>query len=278
MPSDYWIFAADRGREGSVAEFNEVYRRARYYDIAFRRDVSREVDFLVDLFRAGAGRAPASMLDVACGPGYHARIFAARGIDSHGLDLRPEMVAFARDEAEAEGLKINWFAADMRAFTLPAPIDIMLTSYDSLDCLCTHDEIIDHFRAVARNLSPEGIYVTELTHPRDCKMWDYGQFCYRGERDGIKVEIEWAVEPPVIDPLTQVVESTVAMRVDDHGHREVFLDRARERFAAPQEYVALARLSGALELSRFYGDFDINQPFDDSPGARRMIAVFRRTA
>ena len=50
-----------------MAEFNEVYRRARYYDIAFRRDVSREVDFVQAVGAASLGRPVASFVEIACG-------------------------------------------------------------------------------------------------------------------------------------------------------------------------------------------------------------------
>ncbi len=260
-----------------MAELHGVYQRARYYDIAFRRDVSNEVEFLARLFAQHAKRPLASMLDVACGPGYHARDFARMGVKAYGLDLRPEMVAFARDEAEAEGTRVEWFAADMRDFTLPQPVDLILTSYDSIDCLTGQDEIIEHFKTVGRNLAPKGLYVYELTHPRDCSLWNYGSHSYEGERDGIRVRIDWAVNHPAGDPFTQLTDVEVVMHVNDHGKTHEFHDRARERFCLPQEFVMLARISGALEAVRFLGDYRFDQPFDNTPGSRRMIGVFQRT-
>ncbi|MCB2108659.1 MAG: hypothetical protein KDE14_13210, partial [Rhodobacteraceae bacterium] len=70
-----------------MAEFNQVYARAAYYDIVFRRDVSHEVDFLLAEYKRLNGRDAASMLEIACGPGYHARQFARRGLATHRLDL-----------------------------------------------------------------------------------------------------------------------------------------------------------------------------------------------
>jgi SAM-dependent methyltransferase len=256
-----------------LAEYNEVYRRAEYYDVAFRRDVTREVDFLCELYRLHTGRPLTSMIDIACGPGYHARLFALRGVRAYGLDLRPEMVAFGRDLAEAEGAEVNWMASDMRTYSLPAPVDLALTSYDSIDCLGSQDELIAHFRAVARNLTPQGLYVFELTHPRDCSMWKYGDFTYSGEDEDLSVEIQFAITPPKADPLTQILETEVEMRVRDRGTLATYRDRAFERFGTPQEYIALGKLSGALEVIRFYGDYRLDQPFDNSPQARRWITV-----
>jgi SAM-dependent methyltransferase len=260
-----------------VGEYNEVYQRARYYDIAFRRDVSREVDFLSQLFSRHAGRPLRSMLDIACGPGYHARLFARQGVVAYGLDLRPEMVQFAKDEAEAEGVAAHWFAADMRDFTLPQPVDLALNSYDSIDCLASGEELVDHFRTVARNLTPDGLYVFELTHPRDCFLWNYGNHRYAGEQNGTKVEIVWLPDGRKIDALNQAIDSNIVMRVQEHGETREFHDHAREYMRLPREYADLAKRSGALEVDRFLGDFRFDQPFDESPGSRRMIAVLRRS-
>lgn len=258
-----------------MGEYTDIYSRAHYYDIVFRRDVSGEVQFLIDLYLRHSGRAPRSMIDIACGPGYHAKLFAARGIAAFALDLQPEMIEFARSlDTEPNGL-IHYLAADMRDFTLPAPADLALNSFDSIDCLDTQDQIVDHFRAVARNLTPGGLYVMEITHPRDCSMWNYGNFQYTGERNGTKVILDWAVNHPSADPITQVVDCEVIMTVIENGETKTFHDKARERFSTLQEYAALAKLSGALSLVESYGDYRLDQPFDNSAGARRMIVVLK---
>jgi SAM-dependent methyltransferase len=258
-----------------VGEYNEVYQRARYYDIAFSRDVSREVEFLAQFFSRHAGRPLRSMLDIACGPGYHARLFARRGVVAYGLDLRPEMVEFARDEAKAEGVDAHWFAADMRRFSMAEPVDLALNSYDSIDCLDT-DDLVEHFATVARNLAPDGLYVFELTHPRDCFLWNYGSHRYAGERNGTKVEIVWLPDGRRVDGLNQIIDSNIVMRVEENGVKREFPDHAREHFRLPQQYAALAGLSGALTVDRFLGDYRFDQPFDDSAGSRRLIVVMRR--
>lgn len=258
-----------------MGEYIDIYRRAYYYDVVFRRDVSGEVQFLIDLYQRHNRRPLHTMIDVACGPGYHAKAFAACGIKACALDLQPEMIEFARSlDPDSSGL-IYYLASDMRDYTLPSPVDLALNSFDSIDCLETHEQIIDHFRAVARNLTPEGLYVIEVTHPRDCSMWNYGDYQYIGKRDGVQVILDWAVNKPQADPLTQIVECEVVMTVIDNGERKTFRERARERFTTLQEFSALAKLSGVMSLAEAYGDFRPDQPFDNSLGARRMIVVLK---
>jgi SAM-dependent methyltransferase len=260
-----------------LGEYQAFYARALYYDVAFRRDVGPEVDFLCALFEQRRGRKLASMADIACGPAYHGRIMAARGIEAVGIDLRQEMCDFARDEAAAEGIALKTIAADMRDFRLDRPVDLALTSYDSLDCLLDFEQVADHFRCVAANLRPDGLYVVEMTHPRDCNIFDYGDYVYAGTRDGIDVRISWATNGPVIDYAAEVAHVEMLVEVNDKGRMLRFVDAACERLSGPQELAAIAALSGRLKLLSLYGDFRLDQPYDASPGSRRLIAVLAPT-
>ena len=261
-----------------MAEFNEVYARADYYDIAFSRDISGEVEFVLAEYQRLNGRAMRSMLEIACGPGYHARAFAKKGVDTFGLDLRPEMIALARDKARLDGVAVHWIAADMRGFKLARAVDAVITMYDSIDCLTDNDDIVDHFRTVAANLTPGGIYLFELTHPRDCSLHGYGQFTYAGDRNGTKVEIKWAVNNPQHDAFTQVAEVETVLRVIENGKETLYRDKARERFLSPQELVALTKLAGGLHIVDCYGDFVPGLRIDNSPASRRMIFVLQKPA
>jgi hypothetical protein len=62
-----------------MATLNDLYRYAVYYDIVFRREVDTEIDFLTELVRRHRGRPPGSVVDLGCGPGYHARAFPGAG-------------------------------------------------------------------------------------------------------------------------------------------------------------------------------------------------------
>ena len=259
-----------------MAQYNELYRRAGYYDVVFRRDVSREIDFLLAACRLYGGAEPASLLDIACGPGYHAWEAARRGLSSIGLDLRPEMLDLGAAWSAAEGACVEWLAADMRDFRLDRPVDLAICMFDGLDALLSNDDIVRHLRAVAGNLGPHGLYVLEYTHPRDCSMQSYGDFRYAGRRNGVDVEVTWAIEPPVVDLMAGTAEVVIELRVNDRGQQLRVVDAAKERFLLPQEIVLLAELSTAFEVVGWYGDFDLNQPLDMSPASRRMIGILRK--
>ena len=262
-----------------MAEHLNLYQRARYYDIIFDRDVGREVSFIQQAFQHYAGRpGPVSVLDLACGPGYHALEFARRGAKATGLDLRVEMVELGQEKATARGLQLNWVQADMRTFKLPEPVDAAFIVFDGLDALLTNEDLVRHFNAVAENLTPGGIYLVDLTHPRDCSLARYGTFEYAGSRDGVQVEIHWATNSPTYDLVTEVAEVELEMVIRENGNSKTVVDRAFERMMYPQELQLLCLLSGRLSPVGWYGDYDLAQPLDHSAASRRMLAVLQRKA
>jgi SAM-dependent methyltransferase len=259
-----------------VAEHHEVYRQAYYYDVIFKRDVSRELDFMTEVYEEQTGRALRSILDIACGPGYHARAFAHREVRASGLDLRAEMIDYARLEARQEGVEVEWIVGDMRDFKLAQPVDMAFTVFDGMDCMMTNEEILQHFQAVAANLNAKGLYLIDLSHPRDCSLGAYMDFRYSGERDGVRVELEWGTNRPAYHPLTQIADTEVTMRVHDRGQEHVFVSQARERFISAQEIILLTDCSSVFQARAWYGAYDRRQVLDNTPASRRMIAILQK--
>ena len=260
-----------------MAEFNEVYRRATYYDIVFGRDVTREIDFVIEVYRQHHnGSDPTSLLDLACGPAYHARNFAKRGFRAVGLDLRAEMLAFADDLAQQDHIHVEWLSADMRDLNLSAPVDVAINVFDGIDCLLTNDDLVAHLNTIADNLTEGGLYFIDVTHPRLTSYDYYEPFRYHGERDGISVDIRWNADHVLINPIDNIASTQVEMVVNDNGNIEAFTDMALERILTAQEIVLLSQLTGKLVPVGWYGDYELTQPFDNTPSSRLMIAVLQK--
>ena len=62
------------------------------------------------------------VLDIACGPGYHARTAARMGLRAIGMDLRPEMLDFA--QKQAPDAPVEWYVGNMCDFHLDEPVDM----------------------------------------------------------------------------------------------------------------------------------------------------------
>jgi hypothetical protein len=171
---------------------------------------------------------------------------------------------------------VEWLQEDMRRFQLSTPVDMAFILFDGLDALLTNSDLTAHLKSVAANLTPGGLYLIDMTHPRDTSLYDYGRFQYHGKRNGTTVDLLWATNHPEFDPRTGIAEVEVTMKVKENGRRFTMKDKAFERMLFPQEISLLAEHSGVFKLVDWFGAYDINQPFDNSNKSHRMIAVLQK--
>ena len=87
------------------------------------KEIARECDFIVGQLGLPRG---ATILDVGCGLGLHAIELTRRGYLVVGLDLSLPMLSRAGDEAQDEGLRINFLHGDMRQMTFEGQFDAVL--------------------------------------------------------------------------------------------------------------------------------------------------------
>ena len=260
---------------------NKLYLHPRFYDIAFDfRNLKKEYNFLTGLYEKNVGRLPHSIVDIACGPAYHAIYFSRKNhIEySYGLDLSSRMVEYAREKNRAEGGKAEIIQGDMITFTLPHKVDLALCMIASIHMLTTNDELLEHLNSVASNLNPGGLYVIELQHPRDnfeeqqddTNIWDM-------EADGTKVFVQWGTEDDPFDPITQVHRTKVTMQVKEKGKkRRTYIFTDPYRIIPFQEFQLLIKCSNKFNYVGSYGKFDLRKKMDNSKASWRMIAALQK--
>lgn len=257
---------------------DSFYRLPEVYEIAFSyRDVARECDFLTDVYRyvRGSGEAPGAVLELACGPGDHAREFHRRGLRVAALDLSPEMTEYVRGRLGSDAQVLT---ADMTSFTLRQPVDLAFTLIDSLPYLTTNEQLVAHFRSVRDAVNPGGVYVVELRHPGD--IWFSGADgrstvnTWTMERGDLKVTTEWGVST-TYDPIAQTERVLTRITVERGDHKDVIESSGQLRPLLPQELLALADLAGGWRFAGWWGDFALDRPLGASSRDWRMIVAFQ---
>ena len=264
-----------------TSNHRQIYRRALCYDVAFSfRDVPAECAALLALAERHLGRAPASVLELAAGPARHAREFARRGLAATALDSAPEMLEYAAGLAAQHGLALHTACADMTAFTLPQRFDLAVLPLDSASYLLDNPVALRHLACVARHLNPGGLYVLEMSHPRDAfGVGASHQPHWTTELDGLRVTMRWGEPGDAFDPVTQIDEVTVSMDWSDaQGSSGRLVERSRQRRFTANEVDALVRASGAFEIVEWLGALAPPHRFDNVKAARQMIPVLRAVA
>jgi len=270
-------FAADAPQARQAPSHDQIYERARCYDVAFGfRDVAAECDALLALATQHLGRAPSSVLELAAGPARHAREFARCGLAATALDAVPAMLEYALAHAAREGVSLQVACADMVDFTLPRRFDLIVLLMDSSSYLLDNDAVLRHLACVFRHLVPGGVYVLEMSHPRDAfGVGASNDTHWTSEADGLHVTMRWGQDGDVFDPVTQIDEVTVTMDWSLAGDSGQVVERARQRRFTANEVEALIRASGDFEIVAWRGLLAPPLAFDNAPAARRMIPVLR---
>ena len=185
-----------------MSSHTELYRQPELYDIAFDfRDIAAECDFLEAACRSVLGRSPESVLELAAGPARHLLEFARRGVRVTGLDLSPEMVHYSRSLAAAAGVPIRYRCGDMVEFSLGKQFDLAVLLMDSASYLLDNRAVLAHLASVADHLTGGGVYILEMSHPRD--TFGVGRSTHaewERHRDGVRVRIRWGYEDDPFDP------------------------------------------------------------------------------
>jgi 2-polyprenyl-3-methyl-5-hydroxy-6-metoxy-1,4-benzoquinol methylase len=204
-----------------------------YLDNVFTKNTSREVDFLLEELALQPG---GSLLDVGCGTGRHSIELATRGYAVTGLDLSAEMLAQAKQRAQAAGVQVNWVRADAARFSLSGRYDAAIGLCEgSLGLLGQADDPIEQPLAILRNIS------------RSLKPQARALLTVLNGAAMIRRHTNDDVREGRFDPLLMVASSAHSPR---EGLPAIPL---RERAFVPTELVLMCRLAGMSVINVWGG-------------------------
>jgi SAM-dependent methyltransferase len=111
----------------ALAKFKEVQRQGWAHFAALEFLTTPPAARLV---RHGGVRSGQRVLDVACGTGVVALTAARMGARVTGLDLTPELLERARENAKIAGVEVAWHLGDVEAMSLgDAEYDVVLSQF-----------------------------------------------------------------------------------------------------------------------------------------------------
>jgi SAM-dependent methyltransferase len=232
-------------------------RCADVYDQWFGHFDEAAVDVLEEL--AGGGRA----LELGIGTGVVALPLAARGVEVHGIDSSPEMVARLRAKPGGDAIPVTF--GDFAEAGAEGEFSLVFVVYNTLFALQTQEEQVRCFGNVAARLRPGGAFVVEAFVP-DLAQLSAGQgvrlLHMTDERVGIKIFQH--------DPVRQKLRSRHV--VFNEGGSRLF--PVEVRYAWPPELDLMARLAG-LRLRHRWGGW---RREEFTAGSEKHVSVYERPA
>jgi SAM-dependent methyltransferase len=210
------VWRSDRLNPMSTEDrtYNEAC--AEIYDQWFGSCEETAIDLLAEL--AGSGR----VLELGIGSGLMALPLATRGVDIHGIDLSPAMVAKLRAKPGGEAIPVTMGSfADV---AVEGEFSLIFVAYNTFFALQTQEEQVRCFQNVAAHLTEDGVFVIEAFVPQSANFTGGLKVtAVTDERVGLKVSEH--------DPVSQRLKSQhIVIR-----NGEIRLYPVEVRYAWPAE-------------------------------------------
>jgi len=241
-----------------MAEDSFAGRVADRYDETsvemFARDV---VDPAVEFLAGVADGGPA--LELGIGTGRIALPLARGGVEVHGLDLSPDMVAQLREKPGGEEIPVT--IGDFATTTVEGTFSLAYVVWNSIMNLGTQEAQVACFRNAAARLVPQGLFVVEIMLPELQRLVPGETF----------LVFDFSPEHVGIDEY-DVVEQRLTSHhyYPERGDYETFPGR----YIWPAELDLMARLAG-LSLRERWGGWQ-HEPFTSE--SRSHVSVYEKFA
>jgi len=135
-----------------------------YYDLIYRgfKNYENECKALEKIFTELSKKKPKSVLDVGCGTGSHALIFARHGCEVAGIDISKVMIEKARVKARKEKAKIEFSVQDMRKIRLSRKFDAAVSMFGAIGYINSYEGLTRVFSSIKRHLNKDGLFLFEF--------------------------------------------------------------------------------------------------------------------
>lgn len=253
-----------------------LYEPCIYHTMFRYRDFAKECDGLLRIVGSYSRNRSSAAAEICCGPGYHARELATRGLSVSSIDGSQPMLDFAAALDRERGVAINYILANMSSYRLENPADFVFCILDSMSDLLNDKEAVAFFRSTAESLVPGGLLILQLTHPNDILRIDgrANEEVWSGQVDEglLSTELHTIVE----DQMSPARFRNETWRVSIQGcdTKVEFEETFRKRIWYVEDIEQCCVESGSLQPVCYLGSLIADEPY--TPDSRFLVAVIRK--
>ena len=139
----------------------KVFKKyADFYDSLYEdKNYQEECNFVKHIFERYSENKVNSILDIGCGTGSHALLFADMGYAVTGVDLSEDMLKIARKKAADHKKSIEFVQQDIRHLKLPQKFDAAVAMFAVMGYQATNQNFEDALTSVHRHLNTRGLFI-----------------------------------------------------------------------------------------------------------------------
>jgi SAM-dependent methyltransferase len=251
--------------------FNDSYA-ATYDTVYAEKDYAAECEAMAKLIAKFGRGEIRKMLDLGCGTGRHAVIFAGRGLDVTGVDRSEPMVARARERATQQKLDANpkFLSGDIRKFSGDKPFDVALMNFNVLGYLTSNDDVLSALGSVRKNLRQDGLLIADFWYGPAVVVDPPGQNTREFEADGVQI-VRFSSGRHLPDSQSCEISVKVTRLKGDRVIDEA-LETHPVRYFFPLELELMLGISG-FRLMALTGFPDVDAPASARKWAAAMVAI-----
>lgn len=108
------------------------------------------------------------LLDLGCGPGIYANLFAQQGFQVTGIDLSPRSIAYARQNADS---RIEYACQNYLDLAYTHAFDVVTLIYCDFGVLCPADRK-KLLRNIYSALKDDGLFIVDVCSPAQYEGWE----------------------------------------------------------------------------------------------------------
>lgn len=239
-----------------MAWYKDWFNSENYLKVYSHRDES-EAERLVNLIATKLILAPnSSVLDMACGAGRHAIVFAKMGFNVNAVDLSERLISEAKKEALVNGVKINFVLSDILDYNPVKHFDLVVNLFTSIGYFESDEENYAVVRKAYSLLKQGGYFVLDYFN-KDFLLKNLIPTTVFSE-DGIRIIQNRSVEG------TRIVKK---INIENKGSIEEFYESVR--LYSKDEILRFISNSG-FTVEKLYGDYFGNN-YDGETSQRLII-------
>jgi len=131
---------------------------ADYYDLLYAdKNYQAEVEYLDAIIKQD-NQAATSILELGCGTGAHAQVFAQKGYTIHGIDFSQKMINIASKKFNHNS-SVTLDVGDVRTYRTSKQYDVVLSLFHVINYQITDSDLQKMVQTAAVHTKPGGLFI-----------------------------------------------------------------------------------------------------------------------